>query len=282
MSQSASLARIYARALFNGRKVLLYAFLGSFALSMILPFVMIALTSFGKGWFGKMWLPATLGMDWYIRAWDLQNIPQVLVNTIVIAALAVAFSTLIGIPTGWALGRRPLPGRNLWIAILLMPRMIPPLAYALGIARIFYGMRLIDTYLGVALAHVAVAAPYAILVLSSTFEGLDERVLEAAEVLGANAWQRFVRVILPLVFPGILASMIFTFTTSYNEFTLTIMTYGPHTMTMPVLTYLSIGDGYWEIASAMSMLLLVPSLIVLFLIQRQLKPETLVGGFKGV
>lgn len=281
-ASSNNLLRRYARALHDGRKVILYAALGSFALAMLTPFLMIAITSVGKGWFGKMWLPATFGFDWYVRAWSLQDIPRVLTNTVLIAGLAVAISTLIGIPTGWALGRRAIRGKQLWMAILLMPRMIPPLAFALGIARIFYGIQMVDTYLGVALAHVAVATPYAILVLSSTFEGLDERVLEAAEVLGANPWQKFFHVILPLVFPGILASMIFTFTTSYNEFTLTIMTYGPHTITMPVITYLSIGDGYWEIASAMSMILLMPSLLVLFLIQRQLKPEALVGGFKGV
>jgi putative spermidine/putrescine transport system permease protein len=49
-----------------------------------------------------------------------------------------------------------------------------------------------------------------------------------------------------------------------------------------VRTYLAIGEGYWEVTSAMSILLIIPSLLVLFLIQRQVAPEKLVGGFKGV
>ncbi|MFB0546072.1 MAG: ABC transporter permease, partial [Anaerolineae bacterium] len=118
--------------------------------------------------------------------------------------------------------------------------------------------------------------------LSSTFEGLDERVLEAASVCGANAIRTFFHVILPLILPGIFSSMIFTFTTSYNEFTLTLMTYGPHTVTLPIRTYLAVGEGYWEVTSAMSVVLVVPSLLVLFMIQRQVAPEKLVGGFKGV
>jgi putative spermidine/putrescine transport system permease protein len=191
-------------------------------------------------------------------------------------------STLIGIPTGWAFGRRKIPGKELLMSMILLPRMIPPIAYGLGVAQIFYRTHLINTHFGVALAHVAVCAPYAILVLSATFEGLDERVLEASAVCGANPWRTFLHVIVPLILPGILSSMIFTFTTSYNEFTLTLMTYGKDTVTLPVRTYIALGEGYWEVTSAMSILLVIPSLLVLFLIQRQVAPEKLVGGFKGV
>ena len=168
------------------------------------------------------------------------------------------------------------------MAVILLSRMIPPITYALGVAKIFYTLELVDTYLGVALAHVSVCAPYAILVLSATFEGLDERVLEAADVCGANTLKRFIHVVLPLIMPGILASMIFTFTHSYNEFTLTLLTYGPHTVTLPVRTYLAVGDGYWEITSAMAVIMVVPSLVILAMIQRRAEPEKLVGGFKGV
>jgi putative spermidine/putrescine transport system permease protein len=160
--------------------------------------------------------------------------------------------------------------------------MIPPITYALGVAKIFYALELVDTHLGVALAHVSVCAPYSILVLSATFEGLDERVLEAASVCGANTVKRFFYVVLPLIMPGILASMIFSFTHSYNEFTLTLLTYGPNTVTLPVRTYLAVGDGYWEITSAMAVIMVVPSLLILAMIQRRAKPEKLVGGFKGV
>jgi putative spermidine/putrescine transport system permease protein len=203
-------------------------------------------------------------------------------NTLIIGLIAVVVSTAIGIFAGWAFGRRQMPGRELVMAIVLLPRMIPPITYALGVAKIFYALELVDTHFGVALAHVSVCAPYAILVLSATFEGLDERILEAASVCGANTIKRFFYVVLPLIMPGILASMIFSFTHSYNEFTLTLLTYGPNTVTLPVRTYLAVGDGYWEITSAMAVIMVVPSLVILAMIQRRAKPEKLVGGFKGV
>jgi putative spermidine/putrescine transport system permease protein len=276
------LLRQYLRAIVNARKLFIYTFLLCFALLIYLPFLMIALRSIGRGWFGRLWLPPELTLDWYRWAVEVTSIVDITKNTLVIAALAVTMATVIGIPSGWAFGRRKIPGRELLMSVILLPRMIPPIAYALGVAQIFYRLHLIDTHFGVALAHVAICAPYAILVLSATFEGLDERVLEAASVCGANTVRTFFHVIVPLILPGILSSMIFTFTTSYNEFTLTLMTYGKDTVTLPVRTYLAIGEGYWEVTSAMSILLVVPSLAVLFLIQRQVAPEKLVGGFKGV
>lgn len=276
------LVRAYGQAMWDARLILAYTLLVSLSLFILAPFLMIALRSVGKGWFGRLWLPPQLTLDWYRWAVEVGNIPEVMKNTLIIGVIAVAVSTVIGIFAGWAFGRRQMPGKEVLMAIILLPRMIPPITYALGVAKIFYTLELVDTYLGVALAHVSVCAPYAILVLSATFEGLDERVLEAAGVCGANTVKRFFYVVLPLIMPGILASMIFSFTHSYNEFTLTLMTYGPHTVTLPVRTYLAVGDGYWEITSAMAMLMVVPSLLILAVIQRRAKPEKLVGGFKGV
>ena len=274
--------KLYLQPLWNARLLLIYSFLSGFAILILAPFFMISLRSVGKGWFGKLWFPPELTLQWFQTAIDIGNIPEVLRNTAIIAAIAVAISTAIGVLSGWAFGRRHLPGKEVLMAIILLPRMIPPITYALGVAKIFYGLDLVNTYFGVALAHVSLCAPYAILVLSSTFEELDDRVLEASAVCGANTLKSFFYVILPMILPGILASMIFTFTTSYNEFTLTLMTYGPDTVTMALRTYLAIGDGYVEITSAMSVILVIPSLVILAMIQRGIQPEKLVGGFKGV
>jgi putative spermidine/putrescine transport system permease protein len=277
-----TLLKAYLQGLRHGWFILGYTLCVCLTLFITAPFLMIALRSVGKGWFGRLWFPPQLTLDWYRWAIDVGNIPEVMKNTLIIGAIAVAVSTAIGIFAGWAFGRRQMPGKELLMALVLLPRMIPSITYALGIAKIYYSLELVDTYLGVAMAHVSVCAPYAILVLSATFEGLDERVLEAASVCGANTVKRFFYVVLPLIMPGILASMIFSFTHSYNEFTLTLLTYGPHTVTLPVRTYLAVGDGYWEITSAMAVIMVVPSLIILAMIQRRAKPEKLVGGFKGV
>jgi putative spermidine/putrescine transport system permease protein len=276
------MVRTYTRAVWNGRLILSYTLLACLSIVIFSPFAVIIVKSFGKGWFGKLWLPPTLTLDWYKWAITVARLPEVMKNTIIVTGLAVAMSTIVGIFTGWAFGRRHLPGKEMLMSMILLPRMIPPITYALGIARIFYGLNLVNTHFGIALAHLTLCAPYAILVMSATFEGLDERMLEAASVCGANTLRTFFHIILPQIMPGILSSIIFTFTTSYNEFTLTLMTYGPDTLTLPIRTYLAVGEGYWEVTSAMSVIMVLPSLVILFFIQRQVKPEQLVGGFKGL
>jgi ABC-type uncharacterized transport system YnjBCD permease subunit len=181
------MARAYGQGLWQERHVLGYTLLVSLTLFIVAPFGMIALRSVGKGWFGRRWLPPELTLEWYRWAVDVGNIPEVLKNTLIIGVVAVLLSTVIGIAAGWAFGRRRVPGKELVLALLLLPQMIPSITYALGVAKTFYALRLVDTHLGVALAHVSVCAPYAIMVLSATFERLDERVLEAASVCGAGA-----------------------------------------------------------------------------------------------
>jgi putative spermidine/putrescine transport system permease protein len=270
----------YLIPILNAKRLLIVSFLLAFLVYMLGPYNMIYIKAFAKLW-GPDWLPKTWGFHAFKLGWHIVDIPKILTNSLGIAGLAVLISTLIGIPTGWALGRRGVPGKEFLLSMFLLPRLIPPIAFALGVAKIFYRVNLVDTHLGVALAHVAICAPYSILILCTTFEGLDERLLEAARVCGANARKTFFHVILPLILPGILSSMIFTFTASYSEFTLTLMTYGPHTVTLPVQAYLSIGDGFLDVASAISVILFIPSLLILLVLQRWLRPERLIGGIKG-
>ncbi|MBI2000226.1 MAG: glycerol-3-phosphate acyltransferase [candidate division NC10 bacterium] len=287
--------------MFDSENLLRYAFLalGSYFLGSLPTGVLVArryrnvdLTRVGSQKTGATNVARTLGLGAgaIVLVGDLSKgalavwLAQQLIGSPIALGIAWLFAVwghMHSVFLHWRGGRGVGTGLG-GLAIILLPRMIPPITYALGVAQIFYTLELVDTYLGVALAHVSVCAPYAILVLSATFEGLDERVLEAAGVCGANTVKRFFYVVLPLIMPGILASMIFSFTHSYNEFTLTLLTYGPHTVTLPVRTYLAVGDGYWEITSAMAMLMVVPSLLILAVIQRRAKPEKLVGGFKGV
>ena len=127
----------YVYGMWNGRLLLSYTLLVSLTTFIFSPFVIIFLKSIGKDWFGKRWLPPTLTLDWYKWAIEVSRLPEVMKNTLIIAALAVAISTVIGIFTGWGFGRRHLPGKEILMSLILLPRMIPPITYALGVARTF-------------------------------------------------------------------------------------------------------------------------------------------------
>ncbi|HUZ63662.1 MAG TPA: ABC transporter permease [Acetobacteraceae bacterium] len=265
-----TLARLPAAILLTG-----------FVLFITLPFVMILLEAFGADWFGMQLLPGVWTLKWFRWAAQTVDIGTVLLNTGIIALLATAFSLLLSIPAAWAIARHRLPVKSLLMGAILFPRMIPEITFALGVAKMFYALGLANTYVGIALSHVILAAPFAVLVLTSTFEGLDSRLLEAGAVLGCRPAQLFLRVILPLALPGIVAAALFSFLASYNDFVLTLMVYGPDTVTLPVQTYLSIGNGYTSVASAISVILLIPSVLFLLGLMRMVRPENLLGGLKG-
>lgn len=259
-------------------KVLLLA---AFVLFITLPFVMILLQAFGADWFGMRLLPAQWTLKWFNWAIVTVDLGQVLVNTVVIALIATLVSLVLAVPAAWALARHRVPFKSALIAAILLPRMIPEITFALGVAKVFYALDLTNSYVGIALAHVILAAPFAVLVLVSTFETMDARLLEAGRVLGCNTRQLFRKVVFPLAMPGLVAAALFSFLASYNDFVLTLLVYGPDTVTLPVQTYLSIGGGYTSVASAISVILLVPSILFLLGLLHMVRPENLLGGLKG-
>ncbi len=251
-------------------------------LFLITPFVMIALTSIGSEWFGTQWLPNGLTIKWFVLGLRTVPVVEYLANTLVIGALAAFFSLLFGVPIAWVISKMDFQYRAFLLVLFLTPRMVPPLSYAIGLSKFFYSVELIDTHVGVALSHLAICLPYVVIILSTAFDALDDRILDAGRVLGAHGATFFTRVLLPLVLPGVISAGLFAFITSYNEFTMTIMTYGPHTVTMPIMTYTIIGEGYWEIGAAISMIIMIPSLAFLFWVINKMRPEQLLGGVKGV
>ena len=263
-------------------RLLMYTFLLAFVLYILSPFVAILVTSVAEGWFGGRVLPGSLTLRWFDWAFNVTNLPRVMANSFIIAGLTIVISLVIGLPTAWALGRRHVRGGIVLMTLILLPKTVPPITFALGLSREFYSFDLVDTHLGVALAHTTLALPFVVLIMAATFEGLDERVLDAGRVCGGNWLRNLVHLVLPMAMPGLMAAVLFTFVTSFNEFTLTLVTYGPETLTLTVQTYLAIGDGFLEVASAISVILLVPSVFLLILIQRQIRPENILGGVKGL
>lgn len=263
-------------------RVLSYTLLFAFLLYVVSPFVAILTMAFGQGWFGGRLFPESFTLRWFEWAVNVTHIPQVLGNSFLIAALCVLISLVIGVPTAWAIARRRIPAKNLLLTLVLLPKTIPPITFALGASREFYALGLVNTHIGVALAHAVLAMPFVVLIMTATFESLDERVFEAGRVCGGGWLHNTIHLALPMALPGLMAATLFALITSLNEFTLTLVTYGPDTLTLTVQTYLAIGDGFQEVASAISVILLLPSLVLLVLIQRQIRPEAILGGVKGL
>ena len=192
-----------------------------------------------------------------------------------IALLTVAFCLAVAVPAGYALARLKLPWRGAVLMLFLLPQAIPNLPIYVNIARMFYEVGLNGTVFGVVLVHASHGLVLAVWIASAAFAAVDESLEQAARNLGAGPWQSFATITLPLAAPGLIASAIFVFLESLDEFTGTYFVGVPDVITLPLLMFNASMGGNYQIASITALLLLVPSIGFMLLVERFLKADVL-------
>jgi putative spermidine/putrescine transport system permease protein len=130
------------------------------------------------------------------------------------------------------------------------------------------GINLVGTFGGLALAHVFLTTPYVIGTVSAALQRFNPRLEEAAVMLGATRWSTFRRVTLPLVMPGVYAGALYAFVTSFSDIPVTLFLASPQYMTLPVEIFYSLEFDFNPSMLAMSTLIVVFSLGILWLTQR--------------
>jgi molybdate transport system permease protein len=199
--------------------------------------------------------------------------------SIVTSLGALGVSALFGIPLAWVLARRRFPGRAFVRALVTLPMVLPPVVggiallyafgqngFAGGILQDLTGWRFVFNTSGAILAETFVAMPFLIVTAEAAFRSMDQRADEAAATLGARPAYRFRRVTLPAVAPALAAGAALTWARALGEFGATITFAGNLqgvTQTTPLLVYLDIESGHDATALALSLVLLIVSLLVL-------------------
>ncbi len=228
----------------------------------------------------KWYFPYSLPLEYGFSSWAKVFAPrggamQSLTNSLIVALLTVVASLALAIPAGYALARLKLPLRGLILLAFLIPQAFPNLTVYVNIARIFYEIRLNGTIAGVVLVHVSHGLVYAVWIATAAFSAIDAELEQAARNLGAGAFRAFLDVTLPLAAPGLMASAIFVFLESLDEFTGSYFVGAPDVNMLPLLLYTTAAGGNYQIASITALLLLVPSLVFMLIVERFLKADVL-------
>jgi multiple sugar transport system permease protein len=198
-----------------------------------------------------------------------QGIVPGVINSVLVAVITLALSTVIAAPAGYALSRYIFPGRNFFRLAILAVRAFPIVILAIPLAVVFISLGMYDSVYSLALMHTALTLPTTVLIIGSVFASIPYELEEAAMVFGCSPAQAFRHVVLPLVLPGIAASAIFTFVMSWNEvFAASVLTIQNRTLPAQVLSTLSQSSEPYKFAGGFFML--VPSLIFIFVIRRYL------------
>ncbi len=195
-----------------------------------------------------------------------------------VALASTALTLALALPAAWAAARRPRIERALDGAVVVA-RLFPSIALAVPLAAIFVGLGLYNhpAGAGLVLAHALVTLPVAFLVLRGGFRAVPVDLEEAALLDGATVRGVFLRVTLPLVRPALGAAAILVFLLSWDEFALSLLLQVTNRPLPPALYYLA-AFGHPGLASAVAAVMLVPSVLVLLVLEPAIRAGVLAGS----
>lgn len=252
----------------------------------LLPYVWIVLTSFKKR-ADILTTPPTLLPDPsflnYVKMLFERGFDQYLLNSLIIGLSSTALALTVGSLAAYAFARYTVPaGRHLFFFILAT-RLGPPVAYAFPMYLLFSKLGLLNTHLGVALAHAMFNLVLVVWMMRAFFDEVPREIEEAAKVDGCTEWEVFFKVSLPLSRGGLVTVGIFVFIFSWNELLFAMILSAGDTNTLPAMIpslVLHTGTLWGEVAAA-AVVQTIPVIIFTFLAQRHLIQGLTFGAIKG-
>lgn len=212
--------------------------------------------------------PPGFSWRWYV---EFLGTPSWLVAFGISAALALVsavLTTLASIGAALALRRAPARLRGIAETAILAPLLFPHAALAIGFLGWLGMAGLGGSFAGMLIAHLVLCAPFAYRPVAVSLAQIDSSLPEAATILGAEPGQAFRRVVLPLLRPGIAASLLFGFIISFDEVTVSMFLVGPEFTTLPVAIYARLNDSADPVVAAISSILILLTAGLVLLMDR--------------
>lgn len=271
------------------RALILGKFLGVLVLLFwtLIPVVWILLNSFKSGGIITSYPPKFIfqpTLENYLSVFTESEFGKTFLNSFIVAISNMALVLVLGTLAAYGFSRFKVKGKKHILFWIISTRMFPPVVASVPFFIVFRNLGLLDTRFALILAYVTFNLPFVIWMMKGFFDEVPIDLEECAKVDGANNFQAFYRVALPIVTPGLAATAIFTFILSWNEFIFALILAGKQSKTLPVhiTEYLRWGEGiFWGDISATATLILIPVLVLAFSVQRHLIRGMTFGAVKG-
>ena len=230
------------------------------------PIIIIIPISFSSSSFLSYPLPG-LSTRWYEAV--LEPFPWMFAveNSIIVAVATTIIATILGTLAAYGLTRADFPGKALIFGLLISPLAVPLVITALGLYFFFARIGLVQTHIGLIVAHVVLATPFVVITDAATLKGFDWNLVRAAESLGASPLGAFFQVTLPLIMPGVLAGAIFAFVTSLDEIVVALFISGPAQSTLPRQLFTGLRDQLDPSIVAIASMLIAVSVTILIIVE---------------
>ena len=240
---------------------------------LYLPLAVVAVFSINASRSGFVWQGFTLG--WYAGLFRNQEVMEAARNTLILALISTAISTVLGTMLALAISRFPWPKRlqHFFDLLIYVPMVTPDIIFAAALLAAFgvFGAIWSRFELGLTtmiIAHVTFQIAFVALVVQSRLATLGRTLEEAARDLYASSAYLLRRVTLPLLAPGIVAGAMMAFTLSLDDFVISFFTSGPDSTTLPIYIYSSVRRGIAPEVHALSTLIVVVTVVLVMGLER--------------
>jgi spermidine/putrescine transport system permease protein len=219
------------------------------------PLLVLAVFSFNSSKF-TVWQGFSL--EWYKAAFANESLVESAANSLVIALVSTALTTIIGTLCAYGLWKRKAP---ILSGSLYLSLVTPEIVTGISLLALFqWTFRFLRLQLGmhtVILAHVAFCLAYVVITVIARLRTFDASLEEAALDLGASEWQAFRLVTLPAIMPGVIAAALLAFTVSIDDYVITSLVAGVDSETLPMVVYQMARRGVSPVVNAISTLIVI-------------------------
>ncbi|HSP71365.1 MAG TPA: ABC transporter permease subunit [Gaiellaceae bacterium] len=247
---------------------------------MIGPLVWLALRAFSGLW----QFPQLVPHEWTIKWWRSVFSDQLLLHSIklsfIFAPVVTVLSAAICLPAAYAFSRFDFPGRRVLLISLFATNAFPKIGLYISMAGVFFWLNLMGTFMGVVFVQLIGTIVFMTWIPAAAFSAVPRSLEEAARDVGAGPLRVFFRVTFPLAAPGILVAMILAFLASFDEAQGTFLVGVPTYITMPTEMYTLVLNYPEQAAAVFSILLAIPSVILMSLARRHVMGGKLAEGFQ--
>lgn len=234
---------------------------------LLAPLIVVLPISFSGDAF-MTFPPTSWSLKWYPAIFANSKMTAAFWTSLVLATVVTTISLAIALPAAYALVRLKPAGAEVLSSLFTAPLLLPTIVLGLAILIVFARLGLLATFPGLILAHLVVTLPYALRVLTTALATLPIAVEEAASTLGASPFTVFRRITLPMMKSGLIGTTALCFLVSFDEVVLSIFMTGPRISTLPVAMYHHVEQQADPLVAALSVLLVVLSLVVVLVVDR--------------
>lgn len=228
------------------------------------------------------------------KSWSVQNFSVALQedqlwsslrNSLVVAVVSSVVTTIIALPAAYALARNRGAVRTVTVGWILVSQVFPFILIVIPLFVLLRNVGLLDSLVGLVIVYVVWALPFTLWMLQGYVAAIPKDLEEAAATDGASRAATLLRVVFPLLLPGIVATSMFAFISAWNEFFFAlVIVQDPAKQTAPLLLARYVGaEGLVNLGplAATALLMTLPSLVIFGIIQRKLVSGMLAGSVKG-